>query len=206
MLRGGGLAKVAKSTSRRQFLQGSASAALVAGMAPAVIPSRARAQQKTLKILQWKHFVPSYDAWFDDNYVKEWGERIATRVIYNVGLGGIGARAAAETEARQGHDLVMLLAAPALYEDQLIDHREIYEECEHRYGAAGDFAIQSTYNPKTTSTSVSAAPSGAPDLPQRLLGRDGRHVRQLGRHPPRRSQIKLLHGSPVGISLAPKRA
>jgi hypothetical protein len=124
MLRAGGLEKVAKSTSRRQFLQASASAALLAGMAPAVIPSRAKAQQKTLRILQWKHFVPSYDAWFNDVYVKEWGEQNDTQVIVdNVGLGDIGARAAAEAEARQGHDLVMLLAAPALYEDQVLDHR-----------------------------------------------------------------------------------
>src|SRR2546430_5730403 len=29
-------------------------------------------RQKTLKILQWSHFVPSYDVWFD-KYAKDWG-------------------------------------------------------------------------------------------------------------------------------------
>src|SRR6266511_1091644 len=27
-----------------------------------------------LSILQWVHFVPAYDGWFDD-YVKKWGEK-----------------------------------------------------------------------------------------------------------------------------------
>ena len=59
-------------------------------MAPAIIPSRARAQQKTLKILQFKHFVPSYDEWFSETYVKEWGEQNDTKVIVDyVGLADI---------------------------------------------------------------------------------------------------------------------
>jgi multiple sugar transport system substrate-binding protein len=148
-------------------------------MAPVVIPRRARAQQKTLRILQWKHFVPSYDAWFNDTYVKEWGEQNDTRVIVdNVGLGDIGARAAAEAEAQQGHDLVMLLAPPAAYEDQVIDHREIYEECERRYGDAGDFAFRSTYNPKTNKYfGLQCLSPGAAHLSQRPVGRGGRHAR-----------------------------
>ena len=36
-----------------------------------------------------------------------------------------------------------------IYEDQVIDHREVYEESERRYGKARDFAVKSTYNPKT---------------------------------------------------------
>ena len=28
-----------------------------------------------LKILQWAHFVPSYDQWLDNTYVKQWGEQ-----------------------------------------------------------------------------------------------------------------------------------
>ena len=28
---------------------------------------------KTLRILQWSHFVPGYDRWFDEVYTKEWG-------------------------------------------------------------------------------------------------------------------------------------
>jgi multiple sugar transport system substrate-binding protein len=96
--------------SRRHLIKAGGAVALFAGAAPSIIPGRARAQQKTLKILQWKHFVPSYDKWFNGTYVKEWGEQNATEVIVdNVGLGEITGRVAAEAEAQQGHDLVLLL-------------------------------------------------------------------------------------------------
>jgi multiple sugar transport system substrate-binding protein len=36
-----------------------------------------------------------------------------------------------------------------VYEDEVIDHREIYEEVEKKYGKPIDLAIKSTYNPKT---------------------------------------------------------
>ena len=31
-----------------------------------LFPRRAAAAEKTLKILQWTHFVPAYDCWFDN--------------------------------------------------------------------------------------------------------------------------------------------
>ena len=136
--------------SRRGLLSAGASA-LTACLAPAIIsPGRARAQQKTLKILQFKHFVPSFDEWFNGTFVKAWGEKNDTKVTVDyVGLADIGSRAKAEIEARRGHDLVIFLTPTGVYEDEVIDHREIYEESERRYGKARDFAIKSTYNPKT---------------------------------------------------------
>ena len=108
------------------------------------------ASQKTLRILQWHHFVPEYDAWFNNVYVKEWGEKHDTKVIVdNVGMTSLNGRAEAEISAQKGHDLCMFLLPPPTYEDHVIDHREVYEECEHRYGKAIDLAIKSTYNPKT---------------------------------------------------------
>ena len=127
-----------------ELLKAGGAAALAAGVAPSIIiPRRARAQQKTLKILQWKHFVPSYDEWFNGTYVKEWGEQNDTEVIVdNVGLGESAAGRRPRLRRRQGHDLVMLLTPQAIYEDQVIDHREIYEECERRYGKAQRFRDQ----------------------------------------------------------------
>jgi multiple sugar transport system substrate-binding protein len=108
--------------SRRDLLKTAGSAALAAGVAPAIISRRARAQKKTLKILQWKHFVPSFDQWFNETYVKEWGEKNDTQVIVdNVGFADITRLAKAEAETRQGHDLVMFLTPTAEYEDQVID-------------------------------------------------------------------------------------
>ncbi len=67
----------------------------------------------------------------------------------NIGLAGINARAAAEVSAQKGHDLFMFLWPPPDFEDQVIDHKEIYQECEKKYGKPIDLAVKSTYNPKT---------------------------------------------------------
>ena len=83
--------------SRRQLLRMAGSAALAAGVgASIIIPGRASAQPKTLKILQCKHFVPGYDTWFNDTYVKTWGAQHDTRVIVdNIGLADLPDHAAA---------------------------------------------------------------------------------------------------------------
>ncbi|KVN76162.1 sugar ABC transporter substrate-binding protein [Burkholderia ubonensis] len=136
---------------RRSLVQAAAAAALVTGLAPLVCPSPARAAAKrTLRILQWNHFVPGYDKWFDGTYVKEWGQRHDTEVIVDhVGIPALATRAAAEVSAQKGHDLFMFLSPPPVYEEQVIDHREIYEECQRKHGKPVDLAVRSTYNPKT---------------------------------------------------------
>jgi multiple sugar transport system substrate-binding protein len=193
--------------SRRRLLKGGAMA-LLAGAAPSlIIPERARAQQKTLKILRWKHFVPSFEQWFTETYIKEWGAKKDTQVIVeNVGTADIVSRAAAEAEVQRGHDLVLMLKPVAGFEDHVIDHREIYDECNRRYGPVPEFATKSTYNPRTRKyfafcgayqaamltyrkdlwDAVGAAPESWDDI---LSGA---------------RWIKLLHGSPVGFSLAPE--
>lgn len=135
--------------SRRDFLI--RTGALTAGLTTALlVPGQASAQQKSLKILQWNHFVPGYDKWFNDTYVKAWGEKNNTHVsVDNIGLSGLNSRAAVEVSAQKGHDLFMFLWPRPVHEDQVIDHREIYEECAHKYGKPIDLALKSTYNPKT---------------------------------------------------------
>jgi multiple sugar transport system substrate-binding protein len=136
--------------SRRRALKAAGSVALVAGIASTIPPRRARAQQKTLRILKWIYPITAYDDWFLGKYCEEWGEKNDTQVVVDrVGLGEVNSQAKAEAEKRQGHDLVMLLTPGAIYEDQVIEHREICEECERRYGKATDFAVRTTYNPKT---------------------------------------------------------
>jgi multiple sugar transport system substrate-binding protein len=121
-----------------------------AGLTSAFLfPGRASAQLKTLKILQWSHFVPGYDRWFD-RFAAQWGTRHNAHVeVDHIAIGEIAARAAAEVAAQKGHDLFMFLSPPAAYEQQVIDHREIYEEVQSRNGRAIELAIRSTFNPKT---------------------------------------------------------
>src|ERR1700726_3576147 len=133
--------------SRRDVIKTAAGAAAAAGPFFHVTPARAA---KTLKILQWSHFVPAYDKWFNNTYTKEWGAKNGTEVIVdNINLGLIPSRAAAEVSAQKGHDLVMFLAPPSVYEEQVVDMKDVYAACEKKHGKPIDLAVKSTYNPKT---------------------------------------------------------
>ena len=136
--------------TRRRFARIAGAGALAAGTPAFLFPSRASAAGKTLKIVQWSHFVPGYDKWFDNTYTKEWGAKNDTEVIVDhIAIGEINARAAAEVSAKKGHDLFMFLAPPAAYAKQVIDHAEVYQEVEKKHGKKIDLAYKSTFDPKT---------------------------------------------------------
>ena len=94
--------------SRRQFVKAAGSALAVGalpGLACGPGAKKAPAAAKTLRILQWSHFVPGYDKWFDGVYTKEWGARHGTEVIVDhMAATEVNARGAAEAASRKGHD------------------------------------------------------------------------------------------------------
>jgi multiple sugar transport system substrate-binding protein len=111
-------------------------------------PARA-AGRKRLRILQWNHFVPAYDRWFDA-WARSWGQQHDTDVtVDHVGVNALNSTAAAEVSAGRGHDLVMFLRPRPVHEPDVIDHRELVEECRRRYGKPLDLALRSTRNPRT---------------------------------------------------------
>lgn len=104
----------------------------------------------SLSIVQWRHVVPAYDAWFDGTWAPTWGEENDVQVdIDHLYTTRLPALAAAEVKAQQGHDIFGFLAPPAAYEDQVIDHAAIVREVERAVGPYGDIGMRSTYNPKT---------------------------------------------------------
>lgn len=194
------------SASRRGFLKKTATSALAVGVGPAIIPS-GRAQQKKLSILKWKNFIPEFDRWFNDDFVKQWGRQNDTQVIVeSIGLGEISDRAALEARKQSGHDLVLLVTPASAFEENLIDHREIFEESVRRYGQPLDIAFKSCYNPQTgkhNGLCTSLIPSlitYRSDLWDEIGSTPDswENVRLGGR------KIRLLHDNPVGISLAPE--
>ena len=195
--------------SRRKFvkLTGGATVAAAGLTTGFLFPQRAFAQQKTLKIVQWSHFVPAYDKWFDNTFTKEWGAKNNTNVVVDhIAIGEINARAAAEVAAQKGHDLFMFLSPPAAYEKQVIDHREIYEEVQKKHGKMTQLAERSTFNP-TTRKFFAFSDSYVPDpgnyrkdlwsqvgFPN---GPDTYHDLLVGG-----KRIKQKFGNPVGIGLS----
>ena len=161
--------------------------------------------KKTLRIIQWNHFVPAFDKWFNGTYIKKWGDENDTEVtVDNVGIPALNPTAAAEVSSKNGHDLFGFLWPRPVYEEDVIDHGEIYQECERRYGKPIDLAVKSTYNPHTKKY-FGFADSFVPDpinWRKDLFDEAGGtpdswdQIRTLGK------KIKDKTGIPIGIGLA----
>ncbi len=103
-----------------------------------------------LTIIQWAHFVPAYDKWFDNTWAVQWGQKNDVQVKVDHILNTLlPARAAAEAAAGQGHDLFFNLSPQAQFEDQVINHNEIVQEVTRKIGKIGVVGKRATYNPKT---------------------------------------------------------
>ena len=138
-----------RDLTRRDVVKTAAAAGAAAGIGPFFHATPARAA-KTLKILQWSHFVPGYDRWFNNTYTKEWGKKNDTEVIVdNINLALLESRAAAEVSAQKGHDLVQFLFPPSALEKSVLPLNDIVQEVTKKLGKMTDVALRSTYNPKT---------------------------------------------------------
>jgi multiple sugar transport system substrate-binding protein len=144
--------------TRRELLRKAGLGAIVlvyggAGVknAVAAVPKyRGRELAGTLRIMQWSHFVPSYDTWFDNEYIKAWGQKNDTEVtVDHVNLAELPTRAASEVAAQSGHDLFQFLSPPSAYEDQVIAMNDIVQEVTRKVGKMGRVGLKSTYNPRT---------------------------------------------------------
>lgn len=137
--------------SRRDFMKLAGAGALALGLEQAVImPGRAYCADKTLKILQWSHFVPRYDKDWFDGFARRWGESKGVEVtIDHINLAEIGARTAAEIAAGDGHDLIEWIAPPAQFEPSALDLTDVNQEAQKRFGMQHPLCTKSSYNPNT---------------------------------------------------------
>jgi multiple sugar transport system substrate-binding protein len=193
-----------RRASRRTIIKAglAGAAALGGGLS---LTAGCKKEKKTLRIVQWNHFVPAYDKWFNGTYIKKWGEENDTEVtVDNVGIPALNPAAAAQVSSKQGHDLFQFLWPRPVYEDDVIDHAEIYQECERRYGKPVDLAVKSTYNPRTkkyfgfSDSFVPDPVNWRKDLFDEAGGTPNTwdDIRTLGK------KIKDKTGIPVGIGLA----
>ncbi|MBX3066061.1 MAG: extracellular solute-binding protein [Anaerolineae bacterium] len=139
--------------SRREFLKATAAAAAAAAVGS--LPSFevfAKPTQKIsgeLKILQWSHFVPNHDTWFD-KWAMEWGNQNGVTVtVDHINNADIPARATAEINAKEGHDLIEYIFPPSALEPSVLDLTDVNEEAAKRHGTQVDLCKRATYNPVT---------------------------------------------------------
>lgn len=136
--------------TRRRFIKTTLTGAALAGTGGVIFPRYGAAKPKILRITRGIDFVPRYQKWFNQSYVKEWGEKNDTEVIVdNIRYGALNARADAAVLAQRGNDIFSFLWPRLDMEQYVIDHKDIYDECIKTWGKPIDLAIGSSYNPKT---------------------------------------------------------
>ncbi len=127
------------SVSRRGFLKAAGAGVAGASLYSMLDARQAPAQIKgtSLRMLMWSHFVPAYDAWFDD-FAKKWGEKNGVKVrVDHIPHLELPARYAAEFAAGAGHDLIYFVGQilTGQYYKNLIDLSDIADGLGKKYGA-----------------------------------------------------------------------
>jgi multiple sugar transport system substrate-binding protein len=135
--------------SRRTFLKLTGVAAVTTAAGPYFQLGRAQGNS-TLRILQWSHFVPSYDTWFDAR-AKAWGKANGVDVtVDHINLADLVTTMSSEVSAGSGHDLVEFVAAGAgQFEPSVLDLTDINQEAASRFGREFPISKRYSYNPKT---------------------------------------------------------
>ena len=128
-----------QQVSRRDFLRTAGVGVAGASLATMLVVRQAPAQIRgtSLRILQWSHFIPAYDVWFD-KFAKEWGEKNGVRVrVDHIPHLEMPARLAAEFAAGAGHDLVGNnggIILTGLYYKNLMDITDLTQAVGKKYG------------------------------------------------------------------------
>ncbi len=101
----------------------------------------------SISLLQWKHFVPRYDEWFD-RYIREWGEANNVEVqVDRVNFSELPSALAAEIDAGQGHTIIELPSSPASFVAGLHDLRDLNVQAAALLGEQHEFCTAVSYLP-----------------------------------------------------------
>ena len=105
--------------------------------------------RRTLRIAQVNHFVPAHDTWFAGEYTRRWGEEHDVEVVVDfIPYSQLVERAQTEVASQRGHDIFNFIGPP-VFEDEVIDHRDIVAEVEAKVGPMAPLMERSTVNPRT---------------------------------------------------------
>jgi len=148
------VARLTRRTLLRRAGAGAAAAGVFGATAPYSFAGPHRFTRKQLsgdlRILQWQHFVPAYDTWFDNTWTKQWGEKNDVDVkVDHINNALLFSTASSEVAAQSGHDLFQFLSPPSSFQKQVVPLNDIVQEVTSKLGKPTDVAYRSTYNTKT---------------------------------------------------------
>ena len=88
-----------------------------------------------LRIMQWAHFVPAYDQWLDNTYVKRWGEANDVEVkVDHINNALLYSTGASQVAAQSGHDLFWFISPPSTFQKQVVPVTDIVQEVSRKLG------------------------------------------------------------------------
>ena len=144
--------------SRRSVLKGAGVAGMAAYLGSRTTAGAATLVQSTptvniqgtsLSILQWQHFVPTFDTWFE-TFLNEWAtENDVTVQLDRINTADVPATFAAEISAESGHDIVEHIASLPQYEKSVVDMTDVVEEATKRHGDQLEMCRNNSFNPTT---------------------------------------------------------
>lgn len=104
-----------------------------------------------LNILQWSHFVPQYDVWFDP-FAGAWGDANGVDVtVDHIALGEIPAALTAAIDAGEGPSLIEYVFSPAAFIEGLHDLTDVNLQAQELFGEQVDNCNKVSYLPTTDS-------------------------------------------------------
>lgn len=115
-----------------------------------------------LSILQWSHFVPQYDVWFDP-FAEDWGNANNVGVtVDHIALGELPAALTAAIDAGEGPSLVEMVFAPPQFIEGLHDLTELNMQAQELFGEQAETSKMSSFLP-ATGTYYAYSPGWVPD-------------------------------------------
>lgn len=136
-----------RSVPRRRVLQTMGLTGLAAVSVPWLSLRHAHAADKTLSILQWSHFVPAYDEWFD-NFARTWGEEHDVQVnVDHINISDLVTTTTSELSAGSGHDIIELGPEAAQFMPNVLDMADINQEATKQFGEVFKVIPRISYNP-----------------------------------------------------------
>lgn len=122
---------------------------LFASSAVAVLAQDRFPDGTSLRLLQWHHFVPRYDEWFD-SWARDWGQvnNVAVTVDH-VNLAELPSSLASGIGAGSGYSIYEMPLPSATFVDGLRDLRDLNQLARERLGEQLPYCRASAYLPTT---------------------------------------------------------
>lgn len=100
-----------------------------------------------LKIVQWSHFVPQYDKWFDP-FAQAWGEANGVKVtVDHINIADLSATTAAAIDAGEGPTLIELPMAASLFVEGIRDLTDVNMKAQELFGPQAETCTANSYLP-----------------------------------------------------------